>query len=365
MVKSDEQSVGQTLEADDLINFEEQKKKMIKDEQFHGDRADSRQKKLDQHLYGNLGQRMHRTYSHENRSNYSQSYSNKRGSADRLTSHNDSFEYNTMNLTRRKVIAGNFRQYLIKQILLPQRARRKHIDSIHSLFKLDFVGLCSYNKFNFIVMMLNLFVYAHSIGFILSDFNLVILLLVFGIYPLIFAIISTIALVHNLVCTRDYQNLSVWHRNSIIYLCQNIIFASCTTASMIQFYIVASDDISILEDPKELLEVIWPIFVLSIFFIIMVLCVYHKNQVAYLIGSLLIVAQYIFCQLCAYYNICDYLIWKNFGFIPLCLFMVGVDIFYLNMSIRKPIVGYDYQNRQGSFISNVDDFLDQDISGTK
>ena len=43
--------------------------------------------------------------------------------------------------------------------------------------------------------------------------------------------------------------------------------------------------------------------------------------------------------------------------------MVGVDLFYLNMSIRKPIVGYDYQNRQGSFISNVDDFMDQDMTG--
>lgn len=72
-------------------------------------------------LIQDRGQRMHRTYSHENKSNYSQSYSlkSKRGSADRLTSHNDSFEYNTMNLTRRKMIAGNFRQYLIKQVLLP------------------------------------------------------------------------------------------------------------------------------------------------------------------------------------------------------------------------------------------------------
>lgn len=43
--------------------------------------------------------------------------------------------------------------------------------------------------------------------------------------------------------------------------------------------------------------------------------------------------------------------------------MVGVDIFYLNMAIRKPVIGFDYQNRQGSFISNVDDFLDQDMTG--
>ena len=162
------------------------------------------------------GQRMHRTYSHENKSNYSQSYS-KRGSADRLTSHNDSFEYNTMNLTRRKMIAGNFRQYLIKQILLPQRSKKKSIDSIHSLFSLDFVGLCSYNKFNLVVMMLNIFVYAHSIFFIVS-YNLWLLFLVFGLYPMVLSLVSLIALLHNLLCSRDYANLSAWHRNSIILL---------------------------------------------------------------------------------------------------------------------------------------------------
>lgn len=128
-----------------------------------------------------------------------------------------------MNLTRRKMIAGNFRQYLIKQILLPQRSKRKSIDSIHSLFRLDFVGLCSYNKFNFIVMMLNSFVYAHSISFsIITDDNhwskIILLFLVFGVYPMVFSLVSLISLLHNLLCSRDYQNLSAWHRNSIILL---------------------------------------------------------------------------------------------------------------------------------------------------
>lgn len=96
---------------------------------------------------------------------------------------------------------------------------------------------------------------------------------------MLISLVSLIALLHNLICSRDYQNLSAWHRNSIILLAQNIIFALCTTASMSNLLVVTNggDDITLLEKPGELLKVIYPLFVLSIFFLIMVLCVYHKN----------------------------------------------------------------------------------------
>ena len=82
-----------------------------------------------------------------------------------LSSHNDSFEYTQLNLQKRSN-TRNWRLYLIRHVILPQRQKRLYVNTIHSMFSSDFAHLCSTNQLNCVITMKVLFVAVHM-GFII------------------------------------------------------------------------------------------------------------------------------------------------------------------------------------------------------
>ena len=62
------------------------------------------------------------------------------------------------------------------------------------------------------------------------NFN-ILLLLVTAIYPLILSLLAIIMLLQNLLCTIEYDNIYVWHRNSLFRYAQYLIGYTCLAAS--------------------------------------------------------------------------------------------------------------------------------------
>lgn len=162
-----------------------------------------------------------------------------------LSSHNDSFEYTVMNLNRRSN-TRNWRLFLIRHVILPQRSKRIYVNTIHSIYSSDFRGFCTTNILNCLVTFIVMFLLMHSIWIILAtylafdqktntldmtsthwrNFN-VLILLVIAMYPLVLSILAVVMLIQNLLCTQEYENMFVWHRDSVIRYLQYLIGYSC------------------------------------------------------------------------------------------------------------------------------------------
>ena len=151
------------------------------------------------------------------------------------------------------------RQYIIRQIFLPQRSRRRHINSIHSLFTMEFRGFCSHNKLAGFITVLCFFVYLHCAWFVLaimtrdgvSPVNLnefydltVPGLLVFGVYPLLFSIFSLVIILTDTLCTKQYDSICSWHKNSMMQLGTNIVFSTCVTVWFARITFLCEEEFS-------------------------------------------------------------------------------------------------------------------------
>lgn len=104
----------------------------------------------------------------KNRSN--KSIGNESQKLRQLSSHNDSFEYTVMNLQKRSN-TRNWRLFLIRHVLLPQRTKRIYLNTIHSIFSADFKNLCSTNLLNFFVTAIVLVVLVHIIWIIVAIYK--------------------------------------------------------------------------------------------------------------------------------------------------------------------------------------------------
>lgn len=65
----------------------------------------------------------------------------------------------------------NWRLYLIRNVILPQRSKRIYLNTIHSIFSSDIRGLCSSNMLNLIVIFVVLILLAHAAIVVLSAYN--------------------------------------------------------------------------------------------------------------------------------------------------------------------------------------------------
>ena len=210
-----------------------------------------------------------------------------------LSSHHDSFEYTVMNLNRRSN-TKNWRLFLIRHVILPQRSKRIFINTIHAVFSSDFRSLCSNNMLNLIVTFIVMFLLVHAIWITLAayfaisakgnviqmdqrhwtNFNLLILL-VTSVYPLFISLIAVIMLVQNLVCTQEYDNMFVWHRNSVIRYLQCFLGYSCLAA----FQIINIELTKITDWSHHGLERrTFPLMLVSILTLLKILLVRYKNQ---------------------------------------------------------------------------------------
>lgn len=147
------------------------------------------------------------------------------------------------------------------------------------MFSLDFTGLCSHNQLNVWISAIVMFVSLHAVVevFILLDFDemvdytsmitdIWVYLFIFGVYPLLLAIFSTMLLVHNLLCDPSYPVMCVWHRNSIISLIQTITYSIIIIDCFCR-YLDYQDDITNIDN---ILEVFRPFFILCILILMMV-----------------------------------------------------------------------------------------------
>ena len=142
----------------------------------------------------------------------------------------------------------NWRLFLIRHVVLPQRSKRIYLNTIHSVFSGDFRSFCSSNLLNCIVTTIVVFLLVHVIWLILAvymgleattpdqkmqhwrNFN-ILLFLITAMYPLTIALISILMLFQNLICTSEYDNMFVWHRNAVITYVQYLIGYTCMLAS--------------------------------------------------------------------------------------------------------------------------------------
>jgi hypothetical protein len=147
------------------------------------------------------------------------------------------------------------------------------------MYSLDFTGLCSHNTLNVWISGLVLLILAHAILeiFIILDFDHLVdytsmitefwlPMLIFSVYPLILAILSTTTLLQNLLFDPNYPVVCVWHRNSIITLIQNIIY-SCLVLDFFCKFLDHQNEIFV---PEKLLRVFRPFFILCVLALFMV-----------------------------------------------------------------------------------------------
>lgn len=145
-----------------------------------------------------------------------------------LSSHNDSIEYTIMNFQKKEKKYVNMRQYFIKALFLTQRSKRVHVNCILSLFSYECSGLCTSNKLNLYVILIQLFLSLHA-GLLLyllyqqqfreqTNYKLQVYIfsLVVCLYPMLLTFIAVAIFIQSLACSQDYGNVHVWHRNSII-----------------------------------------------------------------------------------------------------------------------------------------------------
>lgn len=160
---------------------------------------------------------------------------------------NDSFEYTNKNL-RKKEKKKNCREWLIISIFLPQRSRRQQIDSIHTMYALDFRGLCSYNQLNVLIMAILIFVWINlglfcqfaqsevENGTIFNLSSRIMLMLISCGYPIFFSLMSLLLLVHNLCFDKQYEHMAVWHRNTMFIILQVFIFCGFIFTSFVRLH---------------------------------------------------------------------------------------------------------------------------------
>ena len=143
------------------------------------------------------------------------------------------------------------------------------------------------------IVLLSLIVYATAILFILMVFsvagvdtipqllrplsyetskNLVgPLILLFGLYPIAFALIAMWLLVSNLLFSRDYEAMYSWHRNSLLNLLTTMIFCSSVTPCLMRIHgMVIHEDF--IMDRGIMHRALLPIAILNVLIFIMVSC---------------------------------------------------------------------------------------------
>lgn len=147
------------------------------------------------------------------------------------------------------------------------------------MYSLDFSGLCSHNKLNVWITALFVFVGLHACVEVIIlvdpdqfvDFtdmitDVWVCMFVFGVYPLVLAVTSTLMLAHSLLFDPAYPVMCVWHRNSIINLIQSITF-SCLIIDFFCRYLDYQDDI---QNTKNILIIFRPFFGLCLLTLLMV-----------------------------------------------------------------------------------------------
>lgn len=95
------------------------------------------------------------------------------------------------------------------------------------------------------------------------------LILLFGLYPIIFAIIAVWMLVSNLLFSRDYEAMYSWHRNSLLNLLTTMIFSSSVTPCLMRIHgMVVNEDF--IMDRGIMHRALLPIAFLNVLILIMV-----------------------------------------------------------------------------------------------
>lgn len=233
-----------------------------------------------------------------------------------ISIHNDSVDKAALDIQKRRR-SCNPRQWLIKQVFLPQRSRKVNIGTIHSMYSLTVHGLCSYNKMTWVVFLLSLFIYAHFAWLILlvisqiqMEKNMPMLkysfideatkkimipfILVLGVYPLLFAILSNILLLSDVIFGTAYEALYSWHRNSLLQLWKVMAFASCIIPALLKIHLLFCTKCHFSRDVGR--ETLLPVVILSFMILlnvslssclltslIQISCARHKNTFYWLI----------------------------------------------------------------------------------
>lgn len=223
-----------------------------------------------------------------------------------LSSHNDSFEYTVMNLNRRSN-TKNWRLFLIRHVILPQRTKRIYLNTIHSVFSGDFRGLCSTNILNCYVTIIVVFILIHVVLLNLAvymalekekelrlehqywNYLNVLLLLMTGVYPIVIAVLAVVMLVQNLLCTVEYENMFVWHRNSLFRYVQWLFGYTCLVASQIKNITLTKNGEW---EQDDIIARLNPILTLAVLVLVKTLLVRHKNQRTATVMAVCILTQY-------------------------------------------------------------------------
>ena len=118
-------------------------------------------------------------------------------------------------------------------------------------------------------------------------------LLMFGVYPILWSMWSLFLLISNLLYGREYETMYSWHRNSIMKLMNNVIYASCVIPTLTRLLLlVKQEGLYITRD--EVQQALIPMVVFSCAVLTMNVCVIHKNTSYWAIIALSLLVQFTF-----------------------------------------------------------------------
>ena len=96
-----------------------------------------------------------------------------------------------------------------------------------------------------------------------------------GVYPLFLALLAVVMLLQNLLCTVEYEHMTVWHRNSVITYVQYLFAFSCLVSAQAINLRNRAENTPLQE---SLLRVQTPLVALAAFACLKTVFVRHRHQ---------------------------------------------------------------------------------------